>query len=136
MRSSGTLVAPSDSAVRRNMDINELDVDACRTVIAENRLGRVVYTYQAMPAAAPVHYLNLGDRLLLTLPQGSELIAELSGQVVALLVEDDHECLRHSVLLTGLCLPSGAAPASSTADETMYLELHSPLLRGRRHRLR
>ncbi len=136
MRSSAGLLNRDDPTSGAGMDINELDVAVCRSILAGNELGRVVYTYRAMPAAVSVHYLNLGTRILLSLPRNSELVAELSGQIVALLVEDDHEHQRRSVLLTGLCLPSGAAAHGTAADETSYLELHSPLLRGRRHRLR
>lgn len=109
---------------------------AARLSLAMNSAGWSI-PYRAIPAAVSVHYLNLGARLLLSLPGNSALIGELSGQIVALLVEDDHEHHRRSVLLTGLCLPSGNAPAhSATADKTVYLELHSPSLRGRRHLLR
>ncbi len=137
MRSSTGLLNLGDPTAESVMDINELDATVCRSILADNELGRVVYTYRAMPAAVSVRYLNLGARLLLSLPWNSELIAELSGQIVALLVEDDHEHHRRSVLLTGLCLPSGPTRAHGAApDATVYLELHSPLLRGRRHQLR
>ena len=137
MRSSAGLLNRGDPAAAPGMDINELDEAVCRSILADNELGRVVYTYRAMPAAVSVHYVKVGTQLFLSLPRNSELIAELSGQIVALLVEDDHAHHRRSVLLTGLCLPLGAASAhSAAADETVYLELHSPLLRGRRHRLR
>jgi nitroimidazol reductase NimA-like FMN-containing flavoprotein (pyridoxamine 5'-phosphate oxidase superfamily) len=119
------------------MDLNELDVVTCRAVIADNHLGRVVYTYRAMPAAAPVHYLTEGERLLLMLPHQSELIAEIAGQVVALLVEDDNEHLRRSVLMTGLCGHPASQPwPAGLSTGLVYFELHSPLVRGRRTRLR
>ena len=118
------------------MDINELDAAACRSILADNDLGRLVHSYRAMPDEVSVHYLNLGTGMFLCLPGDSELIGELTGHIVALLVEDDHDYHRRSVLLTGLCLPSGAAPGHKVAaDATVYLELHSVLLRGRRQRL-
>jgi nitroimidazol reductase NimA-like FMN-containing flavoprotein (pyridoxamine 5'-phosphate oxidase superfamily) len=135
MRTSGAFAAPGQTTVAEAMDINELDPAACRSVIAGNRLGRVVYTYRAMPAAAPVHYLSLGDRMLLTVPPNSELITELTGQVIALLVEDDHEYMRRSVLLIGLCRELSAA-SEGLESEPVYFELDSPVVRGRRTRLR
>jgi hypothetical protein len=137
MRSCGCLLGHRDPFAAEGMDVDELDADACRSVIAENRHGRVVYTYAELPVAPDVDYLDLGDRLLLCLPGDSELISELSGQVVALLVEEDYEqYLRHSVLLTGLCLPLDSDAGVGSEVESVYFSLHSILVRGRRSRLR
>ena len=37
--------------LRQEWILDELDAAACRSILAGNRLGRVVYTYRAMPAA-------------------------------------------------------------------------------------
>jgi hypothetical protein len=135
MRSCGCVLGHRDPLATAGMDVDELDADTCRSVIAQNRIGRVVYTYREMPVAAHVDYLDLGDRLLLSLPGDSELIAELSGHVIALLVEEDYErYLRHSVLLTGACLPLGSDDEAGSTAETVYFALHSTLVRGRRSR--
>ena len=50
MRSSAGLLSRDDPLAAAGMDINELDAAVCRSVIADNELGRVVYTYREIRA--------------------------------------------------------------------------------------
>jgi uncharacterized protein len=74
-----------------NADAGELPAFGraqCLTLMRTVRIGRVVYTDQALPAVTPVNFVVDGDAVIIHTGSGSTLAAALRGTVAAF--EVDH----------------------------------------------
>lgn len=59
---------------------------ACLRLLAEHSVGRVAYTWRALPALHSVHYALVGSRLVLH--RLDDPRARLDGQVIAFAIDD------------------------------------------------
>jgi uncharacterized protein len=85
MRRTGAVVAAADRAAV--VDMVELDEAECLRLLAENSIGRVVFTDAALPAAQPVTYLLDGEEIVFRAAGGDKLAAAAPGAVVAFQVD-------------------------------------------------
>lgn len=60
----------------------------CWSLLRGSVVGRVVYTYEAMPAVALVNYALVGELIVFAVGERSKLAGLLTGQVVAFEVDD------------------------------------------------
>lgn len=60
----------------------------CWSLLRGSAVGRVVYTYEAMPAVALVNYALVGELIVFAVGERSKLAGLLTGQVVAFEVDD------------------------------------------------
>ena len=89
------------------LDRNGLEVlprDECLLLLGASRVGRVVVTDRALPAAFPVNYALLDDDVVFLTTAGSKLAAAEDGEVMAFEVDEIEPALRSgwSVLVQGL----------------------------------
>ena len=68
--------------------LEPLGYRTCVELLTRSRLGRVIYTSGAMPAAQPVSYGMDGDDIIFSTDRGSALDLAVSGAVVAYEVDD------------------------------------------------
>ena len=90
-----------------NLDRNGLEVlsrDECLRLLGASRVGRVVVTDRALPAAFPVNFALLDDDVVFLTTAGSKLQAAEEEEVMAFEVDDIEPALRSgwSVLVHGL----------------------------------
>lgn len=130
------------------IDRNGLEVlsrPACLRLLARSRLGRVVITDMALPAAFPVNYVLAGEDVVFVTSPGSKLEAATDGQVVAFEVDeiDPDSHLGWSVLvrgeaavltdgaeLTGVHIPTG--PGWGPDVDLDVIRIRSDIVSGRR----
>ena len=130
------------------IDRNGLEVlsrQACLGLLAASRLGRVVITDMALPAAFPVNYVLAGDDIVFVTSPGSKLEEATDGQVVAFEVDeiDPDSHLGWSVLvrgeaavvtdgaeLAGVHIPAG--PGRGPYEDLEVIRIRSQLVSGRR----
>jgi hypothetical protein len=81
----------------------ELDGEQCWHLLRGDTLGRIVYTYQALPAVVPVNYAVLGESVLVRTSPHSRLGQLGDGAVVAFEVDSIDRARRTgwSVVLVG-----------------------------------
>jgi nitroimidazol reductase NimA-like FMN-containing flavoprotein (pyridoxamine 5'-phosphate oxidase superfamily) len=81
----------------------ELDGEQCWRLLRSDTLGRIVYTYQALPAVVPVNYAVLGESVLVRTSPRSRLGQLGDGVVVAFEVDSIDRARRSgwSVVLVG-----------------------------------
>lgn len=60
----------------------------CWSLLRGSAVGRVVYTYEALPAIALVNYALVGELIVFAVGERSKLAGLLAGQVVAFEVDD------------------------------------------------
>jgi hypothetical protein len=65
----------------------ELDEAECIRLLAGREIGRVVFTFDALPAAHPVSYLLDAEEVIFRTGDGSKLAAATRGAVVAFQVD-------------------------------------------------
>ncbi|MGS0688059.1 pyridoxamine 5'-phosphate oxidase family protein [Nakamurella sp. GG22] len=82
---SATRPVPSDPERRR---LEPLGYRSCVQLLTRGRLGRVIYTSGAMPAAQPVTYGVDGDEVIFHTDRGSALDHAVTGAVVAFEADD------------------------------------------------
>lgn len=66
----------------REPGLTEIDRAGCLRLLASARIGRVIYTEAAMPAAHPVNYLLEGEEIVFRTGEGAKLAAAARGVVV------------------------------------------------------
>ncbi|MCW2680455.1 MAG: hypothetical protein JWM62_1856 [Frankiales bacterium] len=95
----------------------ELDRDACLSLLAGGKVGRVVHTDRALPACTPVNYRLVGQAVVFRTSPTSRLAAATSDAVVAFEVDDidPDTSTGWSVLATGV--------ASAVRDVSVLVRL-------------
>jgi len=80
-----------------------LETEECWRLLRSDSVGRIVYTFQALPAVVPVNYVVLGESLLVRTSVGSRLGQLADDTVVAFEVDDIDRATRTgwSVVLVG-----------------------------------
>jgi hypothetical protein len=68
--------------------LSQLDRATCLELLAEQPVGRLVFTHHALPDVLPVNYLLDGDNLLIRLNSGSVAATATRDAVVAFQVDD------------------------------------------------
>ncbi len=68
--------------------LQPIDRQGCLTLLASSRIGRVVYTEAAMPAAHPVNYLLDGDEVVFRTGSGTKLTGAERGIVLGFQVDE------------------------------------------------
>lgn len=94
----------------------------CLQLLADNQVGRLAITSEALPVILPVNYRLVGEDILFRTDVGSKLDAATRGTVVAFEI-DDHDPDEHrgwSVLVTGTA-------RTLDADETGSLGQAAPI---------
>jgi nitroimidazol reductase NimA-like FMN-containing flavoprotein (pyridoxamine 5'-phosphate oxidase superfamily) len=93
------LIAPADD----DRQLVELDRDHCLALLATEQIGRLVFTYRAMPEVLPVNFVRDGDSIVVRLRAGSNAAAACRGTIVAFQVDriDGDTRLGWSVLVVG-----------------------------------
>jgi nitroimidazol reductase NimA-like FMN-containing flavoprotein (pyridoxamine 5'-phosphate oxidase superfamily) len=93
----------SDDLMLEIDEHNELDHGECLRLLAVGRVGRVVFTEAAMPAARPVSYLLDGEEVVFGTANGSRVATAVRHAVVAFQVDeiDLETCVGWSVLGVG-----------------------------------
>src|SRR5687768_1913700 len=89
------------------LDRNGLEVlsrDECLRLLGASRVGRVVVTDRALPAAFPVNFALLDDDVIFLTTAGSKLESAEEEEVMAFEVDEIEPALRSgwSVLVQGL----------------------------------
>lgn len=109
----------ADAAPRR---LEPLDDVECWRLIRSDSVGRLVYTYQALPAVVPVNYVVLGESVLVRTSAESRIGQLPDGTVVAFEVDSIDRRTRTgwSVVLVG------STQALHTTPEGMEVALHLP----------
>lgn len=69
-------------------DLEVLDPEECRRLLAQALLGRVVFTEQALPAAQPVNFVVYGDTVVIRTQEGSRLANAAENAIMAFEVDD------------------------------------------------
>jgi nitroimidazol reductase NimA-like FMN-containing flavoprotein (pyridoxamine 5'-phosphate oxidase superfamily) len=69
-------------------ELIELDRADCLALLAGRPLGRLVFTYRALPDVIPVNYLLDGERLVIRLSSGSVAASATRDSIVAFEVDD------------------------------------------------
>ena len=130
------------------LDRNGLEVltrGECLRLLAHSRVGRVVVTDRALPAAFPVNFALLDEDVVFMTTTGSKLEAAQGEEVMAFEV-DDIDPLRHggwSVLVQGLASvisdPDDLAQARALRLEPwapdgrfQFVRIRTELVSGRR----
>lgn len=98
----------------------ELSREECLRLLGEAQVGRVVYTYRALPAVRPVNHLVEGERIIIRAALGSAISPgpDLdAGTVVAYEADliDAVECVGWSVVVVGR-----AGPVTGQAELDRY----------------
>jgi uncharacterized protein len=70
------------------VELVELDEAQCLRLLAGSKIGRVVFTDAALPAAQPVTYFLDGEEVVFRTGGGSKLAAATRGAVVAFQVDE------------------------------------------------
>lgn len=131
-----------------NLDRNGLEVlarDECLRLLGASRVGRVVVTDRALPAAFPVNFALLDDDVVFLTTAGNKLEAAEEEEVMAFEVDDIEPALRSgwSVLVQGLASvmtdPGDLARAQALRLESwtpggnrQFVRICSELVSGRR----
>jgi nitroimidazol reductase NimA-like FMN-containing flavoprotein (pyridoxamine 5'-phosphate oxidase superfamily) len=68
--------------------LKELSRDECLARLATARIGRIVYTEQALPAAQPVGFFLDDEEVIFRAGRGAELGAAVNHHVVAFQADD------------------------------------------------
>jgi nitroimidazol reductase NimA-like FMN-containing flavoprotein (pyridoxamine 5'-phosphate oxidase superfamily) len=117
----------------------------CELLLKTARVGRVIFTDQALPAALPVNFACEGSDIVFRTEAGRRLAAACDGAIVAF--EVDNVDTRHhagwSVLVTGLArvlkseseiLRADQLGVESWADpaDSRYVRIAAGLVSGRR----
>jgi nitroimidazol reductase NimA-like FMN-containing flavoprotein (pyridoxamine 5'-phosphate oxidase superfamily) len=132
----------------------ELTADECRFLLGSKRVGRVVFTDNALPSALPVDYLLEGDDIVFRTDSTGRLAAAVApaGSVLAFQVDSigERADVGWSVLVVGLARrvvesaespalqlsrPSawgGADPAGVPGDGGAYVRIPLSQVSGRR----
>lgn len=102
--------------------LEALDADECWSLIRSDSVGRLVYTYQALPAVVPVNYVVLGESVLIRTSSESRIGQLPDGTVVAFEVDSIDRRTRTgwSVVLVG------STQALRETPEGMEVALHLP----------
>jgi nitroimidazol reductase NimA-like FMN-containing flavoprotein (pyridoxamine 5'-phosphate oxidase superfamily) len=123
------------------MTLDELTPAQCRSRLAEQRIGRLVYTDSALPCALPVNYALDADSIVFRTDSRGRIAATVPGAVVAFEVDcvDEDNARGWSVLIVGVAQPITAAAELEAAgrldidawgaSEGASLFLRIPLLR-------
>jgi nitroimidazol reductase NimA-like FMN-containing flavoprotein (pyridoxamine 5'-phosphate oxidase superfamily) len=87
----------------RKAGLRQIDRAGCLRLLASARIGRVIYTEAAMPAAYPVNYLLDDEEIVFRTGDGAKLAAAAHGVVVGFQVDeiDVERCSGWSVLGVG-----------------------------------
>ena len=84
----------------------ELNAAECWRLLAGVSLGRIVFTWRAMPAIRPVNHLVDEESIIIRSHLGAAIVARSAGDGVVVCYEaDDLDAVRHtgwSVIATGL----------------------------------
>ncbi len=128
----------------------ELTVDECQFLLAQNRVGRVAVSIQALPVVVPVTYALIDGAIVFCTIRGARLDDALGGAVVAFEIDGYDARSRDgwSVLVQGraevVTDPDLAAAASAMALEpwsadgqpARYVRIAPTVVSGRqvRHR--
>lgn len=80
-------LAPDNRPVQRHR-LEPLGYRSCLALLAGARIGRVIYTSAAMPAAQPVTFHIDGDDIIFCTDRGSALDLAVGGAVVAFEADD------------------------------------------------
>ena len=129
-------------------DRNGLEVlsrDECLRLLAQSRIGRVVVTDRALPAAFPVNFALMNEDVVFLTNTGSKLEAAQGEEVMAF-EADDIDPVRHggwSVLVQGLASvisdPDERAQAQALGLEPwapaarfQFVRIRAELVSGRR----
>jgi hypothetical protein len=85
------------------MAMRELSAAECRALLVEQRIGRLVYTDNALPTALPVNYALDGDGIVFRTAATGRLASAVTGSVVAFEVDaiDEASASGWSVLIVG-----------------------------------
>jgi nitroimidazol reductase NimA-like FMN-containing flavoprotein (pyridoxamine 5'-phosphate oxidase superfamily) len=127
-----------------SLELVEVSRAECLQLLADERMGRVVFTEGALPAAWPVGYVLDGEEVVFRTPRTGRLAAATPGRVVAFEVDrvDPDTHTGWSVLGVGAAYEivdphrlqelthRGPAPWSRRSDLAVAIPLH--LLSGRR----
>jgi nitroimidazol reductase NimA-like FMN-containing flavoprotein (pyridoxamine 5'-phosphate oxidase superfamily) len=83
--------------------LERLPREECVRLLQKGLIGRVVYTYDAMPAAQPVNYAVDGDEIVFRTGGGDKLKAAVNNAVVGFEVDEFDSAARTgwSVLVVG-----------------------------------
>lgn len=72
----------------KSVEYANLARSECWSLLRGSAVGRVVYTYEALPAVALVNYALVGELIVFAVGERSKLAGLLGGQVVAFEVDD------------------------------------------------
>ncbi len=103
IRGGGTQEPPGQTNPMAVRNIDVLDREACRSLIAPGGVGRVVFTEVRGPVALPVNYRMLGDDIVFRTAATSALRRALKHEQVSFEVDflDDALAEGWSVLVSG-----------------------------------
>jgi nitroimidazol reductase NimA-like FMN-containing flavoprotein (pyridoxamine 5'-phosphate oxidase superfamily) len=65
-----------------------LDEDECRALLARARIGRIVFTHQALPAVQPVNFIFSRGNIVIKVSRTSRLATAAADTVVAFEIDD------------------------------------------------
>lgn len=87
----------------RGSDLEHLERAECVSLLQQGLIGRVVYTYNALPAAQPVNYVVDANEIVFRTAGGDKLKAAVNNAVVGFEVDDFNLTARTgwSVLVVG-----------------------------------
>ena len=103
IRGGGTQEPPGQTTPVAVSNIDVLDRDACRSLIAPGGVGRIVFTEVRGPVALPVNYRMLGDDIVFRTAATSALRRALKHEQVSFEVDSLDDALAEgwSVLVSG-----------------------------------
>jgi hypothetical protein len=73
--------------------VESLEVDECRQLLAQHHVGRLAYCTDSGPRIVPMNYALAGQTLVLRTGQDTEASGHLAGALVAFEVDDIDEFL-------------------------------------------
>ncbi len=87
----------------RRSELEHIERAECVSLLQQGLIGRVVYTYNALPAAQPVNYAVDGNEIVFRTAGGDKLKAAVNNAVVGFEVDDFDPTARTgwSVLVVG-----------------------------------
>ena len=103
IRGGGTQEPPGQTNPVEVRNIDVLDRETCRSLIAPGGVGRIVFTEVRGPVALPVNYRMLGDDILFRTAATSALLRALKHEQVSFEVDSLDDALAEgwSVLVSG-----------------------------------